>query len=166
MIFLSRDKGLRMIISPVQKFIHRTNSGNVSEIIPGKRIQFQKLAAPMPCSIFPKNEGDPLRWGAEGVLDSKLAAKQAKMKEDDVINWLLHNENYGSMFVAVDDDTGVPLVPEEVVLEVAGDGWHCSVCDQYIQDDRGKKPHLESKKHKDNVGALERGSLSSLQNTV
>ena len=166
MIFLSRDKGLRMIISPVQKFIHRTSSGNVSEIVPGKRIQFQKLAAPMPCSIFPPKDSGLHRWGAEGVLNSKLAAKQSKMKEDDVINWLLHNEDYGIKFVAVDDESGTPLVPEEVVLEVAGDGWHCTVCDQYIQDDRGKKPHLESKKHKDNVGALERGSFSSLQNTV
>ena len=166
MIFLSRDKGLRMVINPVHKFVHRTSSGNVSEVVPGKRIQFQKLAAPMPCSAFPPDKGNPLRWGAEGVLDSKLAAKQAKMKEDDIINWLLHNEDYGVKFIAVDEEGGTPLVPEEVVLEVAGDGWHCTVCDQYIQDDRGKKPHLESKKHKEKVRLLEVGAFDSIQNTV
>ncbi|MHC4145715.1 MAG: hypothetical protein ACYSUD_13160 [Planctomycetota bacterium] len=166
MIFLSRDKGLRMIISPVQKYIHRTSSGNISEIIPGKRIQFQKLAQPIPCSAFPTKGESGHRWGAEGVLDSKLAAKQAQMKEDDVINWLLHNDDYGIKYVAVDDDSGVPLVPEEVVLEVAGDGWHCTVCDQYIEDGRGKKPHLESKKHLEKVRLLEAGAFSSLQNTI
>jgi hypothetical protein len=165
MIFLSRDKGLRMVIRPVQKYIHRTSSGNISEIIPGARIQFQRLAEPMPCSIFPA-KGDSFRWGAEGILNSTLAAKQAKMKEDDIVNWLLHHEDYGNKFIAVDDDTGTPLVPEEVVLEVAGDGWHCTVCDQYIKDDRGKKPHLESKKHLEKVRLLEAGAFSSLQNTI
>jgi hypothetical protein len=165
MIFLSRDKGLRMVIRPVQKYIHRTSSGNVSEILPGARIQFQRLAEPMPCNIFPK-KGEAHRWGAEGILNSALAAKQAKMKEDDVVNWLLHHEDYGNKFIAVDNDTGTPLVPEEVVLEVAGDGWHCTVCDQYIEDGRGIKPHLESKKHKEKVRLLEHGAFAGLQSTV
>jgi hypothetical protein len=165
MIFLSRDKGLRMVIRPVQKYIHRTSSGNISEIVPGARIQFQQLAEPMPCSIFPA-KGESHRWGAEGILNSALAAKQAKMKEDDIVNWLLHHEDYGNKFIAVDDDTGVPLVPEEVVLEVAGEGWRCTVCDQYIQDARGKKPHLESKKHKEKVVELEQGMISGFANTV
>jgi hypothetical protein len=77
------------------------------------------------------------RWGAEGILNSALAAKQADMDEQEVINWLLHHDDYGVSFIAVDEDEGVPLAAEEVVLEKAGEkGWRCKVCDQYIQDDR------------------------------
>jgi hypothetical protein len=32
MIFLSRDKGLKLVHSQVRKYVHRTNSGNVTEI--------------------------------------------------------------------------------------------------------------------------------------
>jgi hypothetical protein len=31
MIFLSRDKGLKLVHSQVRKYVHRTNSGNVTE---------------------------------------------------------------------------------------------------------------------------------------
>jgi hypothetical protein len=166
MIFLSRDKGLKLVHSQVRKYVHRTNSGNVTEIVPGRRIQFQKLALPMPCSTFPE-KGSGFRWGAEGILNSALAAKQADMEEQEVINWLLHHDDYGISFIAVDEDEGVPLAAEEVVLEKAGEkGWRCKVCDQYIQDDRGKKSHLESRKHKFNATKLEESISAGLENTV
>ena len=166
MLFLSRDKGLKLVHTQVRKYVHRTNSGNVSEIVPGRRIQFQRLASPMPCSVFPE-KGTSFRWGAEGVIDSSLAAKQADMEEQEVINWLLHHDDYGVKFVAIDEDSGVPLAAEEVVLEKAGEkGWRCKVCDQYIQDDRGKKSHLESRKHKFNATKLEESISAGLENTV
>jgi hypothetical protein len=166
MIFLSRDKGLKLVHSQVRKYVHRTNSGNVTEIVPGRRIQFQRLAQPMPCSTFPE-KGSGFRWGAEGILNSALAAKQADMEEQEVINWLLHHDDYGVSFIAVDEDEGVPLAAEDVVLEKAGEkGWRCTVCDQYIQDDRGKKGHLESRKHKYNASKLEESISAGLENTV
>jgi hypothetical protein len=167
MLFLSRDKGLKLTHTQVRKYVHRTNSGNVTEIVPGRRVQFQALAQPMPCSIFPQRDKEALRWGAEGILNSALAAKQADMEEEEVINWLLHHDSYGVQFVAIDGDSGVPLAAEDVVLEKAGEkGWRCTVCDQYIQDDRGKKAHLESRKHKYNATKLEESISAGLENTV
>ena len=167
MLFLSRDKGLKLVHTQVHKYAHRTKTGMVSEIVPGRRVQFQKLATPMPCSLFKSKDSGSFRWGAEGILDSKLAAKQADMEEQEVINWLLHHDGYGTKFVAVGDETGTPIAPEEVIFEKAGEkGWRCTVCDQYFQDDRGKGGHLESKKHKQKVADLERGILSDMANTV
>jgi hypothetical protein len=112
----------------------------------------------MPCSIFPQRDKEALRWGAEGILNSSLAAKQADMEEEEVINWLLHHDSYGVQFVAIDGDSGVPKAGEK--------GWRCTVCDQYIQDDRGKKAHLESRKHKYNATKLEESISAGLENTV
>ena len=144
MQFISTMKQQSYTFQPARKEVIKTNVGNVVQAFLSKRIQFEPLALPFHTPTLSAKNG--MAWG---VLDSKHAAKKARISEKDLIEFLMAHPHYGIRMVGIGHDGSEVLSDETHIVREGEKGFYCEICEKHLQNMQGMKNHVKSAAHKE-----------------
>lgn len=164
MIFLSMDKGLKIVVQNASFTYHHMPNGLVEkEPIPAKWISFSPLSEKMEWPLRPLHG----RTQAEGIFNSENANARKGMTQTEAEDYLLNHKRHGVSIVGYgangkvfgSDDDSIPL--DRILVPSGRDGMYCKICDQQMAK-RGSHNHPKGKKHLENLAALEEEQLTAL----
>jgi len=157
MDFISKDGGLKLTLRQKSTQVI-THPGGLQSVKadPGLHIRFSPLSETVITDSFPANEG-----AARGVLNSKSAARRARMDEDDLIAALLNHPMRGTLFDAVGEG-GRQITPERLhIIPSDEGGYYCMLCKKSL-DSRGMHNHPKSKEHMAHVAKIEQEAKEAI----
>ena len=159
MDFISKDGGLKLTLRQKSTQVI-THPGGLREVKAdqGLHVKFRPLAETIVTRAFPANDGM-----ANGVLNSKSAARKARIDEDELISVLLTHPMRGTLFDAVGVD-GQQITPERLhIIPSEGGGYYCMLCKKSL-DSRGMHNHPKSKEHQGHLALIEQDAKEAIAN--
>ena len=143
MIFISTHSGQEYILRHTRREVLETaDMGKITQVKEGIRVKFKALTTPFETTLLPTRNGSN---AARGILDSKVAAYQTGLTEQEIIDYLLNHRMYGVQHVAVEDDAGEVDIDEAKFFVSQEDGTiFCKLCQKIIKTPQGVNGLLRS----------------------
>ena len=148
MIFLSRGVSPSfLMVSGYQRAVE-TDRGTVMDVRVPKWLKFSKLGTPMAAPNLPakKSEIDMVPR-ALGFVDTEIAAREMRMSEQEIIDFLYQHPDYGVEFVSLEDESKETATQDSVFIENGDGTYYCNLCAQHLSSIQGVTGHKQSKIH-------------------